>query len=148
MTSFRFWLYIAIALTASTRLLSAQSNCFNVAGTITAHFTSATTVAGTVTGGLAGTVTAGIDGLHQAGDGALHVELHHTFVTANGQLNTVDEAVLSPVNPPDYRMDTRYTIMGGTGQFAGAAGILHNHGDANMGTGHLSLTYNGRICTP
>lgn len=123
--------------------------CQNVAGTISAAFTSPTTVAGSVTGGLAGTVSATIVDISPAGDGALHLSLTHVFTGAGGdQLFTEDVAVLGPVSPPIYRMDTVYTIVGGTGTFAGASGKLHNHGEVDLSAGTVSLRYHGRVCVP
>jgi hypothetical protein len=127
----------------------ASQGCQNVAGTISASFTSSTTVAGTVTGGLAGTVSAVIVDIAQGGEGALHVTLTHAFTTGGGdQLFTQDVAVLSPIRPPLYRMDTVYTIVGGTGAFTGASGKLHNHGEVDLSAGTVSLRYHGRVCVP
>jgi len=131
---------------AAAPALQAQSGCINVSGTIVGSFTSNTTVAGTVSGGLAGIVTAVILDIQASADGALHVQMQ-TFTTSGGsELRTMDQAVLSPTAPPEYRMDTLYTITGGTGNFANATGFLHNHGDINLSTGAVSLRYDGRIC--
>jgi hypothetical protein len=132
---------------AAAPALEAQSGCINVSGTIVGSFTSKTTVAGTVSGGLAGTVSAVILDIQASGDGALHVQMQHTFNTIGGsELRTMDQAVLSPTAPPEYRMDTLYTITGGTGKFVNATGFLHNHGDINLSTGAVSLRYDGVIC--
>jgi hypothetical protein len=132
---------------AAAPALEAQSGCISVSGTIVGSFTSNTTVAGTVSGGLAGSVSAVILDIQASGDGALHVQMQHTFTTSGGsELRTMDQAVLSPTAPPEYRMDTLYTITGGTGKFANATGFLHNHGDVNLSTGAVSLRYNGVIC--
>ena len=55
---------------AAAPALQAQSGCINVSGTIVGSFTSNTTVAGTVSGGLAGIVTAVILDIQASADGA------------------------------------------------------------------------------
>jgi hypothetical protein len=44
-------------------------------------------------------------------------------------------------------MSVNYTITGGTGRFANATGSLQNHGEADLNTGLLTLTYSGQVCT-
>lgn len=136
-----------VALLILAQPAQAQAGCENVSGTITAHFTGPTTIEGTVTGGLEGAVSAVILDIRPSGQGALHVQLQHTFVTVDGdELFTMDQAVLSPVAPPLYRMNTRYTIVGGTGAFEMATGFLLNHGEVDLESGSVSLSYHGRIC--
>lgn len=129
-----------------------ESRCINVSGTIAANLTSATQAQGTVTGDLAGSVTASFTATPQ-NDGSIALALQHIFVTERGDsLTTHDTGLLVPVPGATgvYRMTVQYTITGGTGRFAGAAGTLRNHGEAvlNSTPPQLTLRYSGQVCVP
>ena len=83
-------------------------------------------------------------------NGNLNLVLHHNFVTnSRDSLTTTDTGTLVPVPglPSVFRMSVNYTITGGTGRFANATGSLQNHGEADLNTGLLTLTYSGQVCT-
>ncbi len=46
-----------------------------------------------------------------------------------------------------FAYTANYTITGGTGKFEGATGNLQNHGEADLNSGLLTLTYSGQVCT-
>jgi hypothetical protein len=124
-----------------------QSGCSNVSGTDIAQFTSPTTGVGTFTGGISGTGDAVVDELRPSGDGALHLAAHGTIITSSGdQIFEKIDATLAPVDPPRYRGNGAFTLIGGTGTYANVSGVLDVHGDVNLGTGASNLLYNGRVC--
>jgi hypothetical protein len=122
-----------------------QDHCFNVEGNWDGVLT-ATGAAGLVTGDLAGTATSTVLDISPSGDGTLHYRLAHVFVTADGELYTQDEAVLTPIGPGLYRVNDRLEVVGGTGIYTNATGLLHTHGIANVNEGTLILRYDGRVC--
>ncbi len=141
-----------------TTTAQASPDCYEVRGTIIAHFEApaATCPAGTISGlsgdvfdasaNLVGTTTACLTSLEQQGSGAFHGTLTHTFIFTAGELqgttiHTQDNAVLSPVDPPLlYRVNNRLDIT------TGGSGFLRTHGIVNFGTGEVTVRYNGRIC--
>jgi hypothetical protein len=80
------------------------------------------------------------------GNGALHVStMYHVFDRGDdGTFYTEDTAVCGPTIP--CRVNSRMSIVGGTGDFEGATGKLHNHGWLSMATFTLDLHIHGRIC--
>jgi hypothetical protein len=153
----------AISLAFSGLLLlttaaQAAPDCYAVRGTVVAHFEApaATCPAGTISGSagyvldaannLIGTTTACLITLEQQGNGASHGTLTHNFTFTAGELqgitiDTQDNAVLTPVDPPLlFRVNNRLEIT------TGGSGFLRTHGLANFGTGEVTLRYNGRIC--
>jgi hypothetical protein len=131
-----------LGMTTSIPPVRAESNCFNVSGTLTTNPGGGFTV----TGDLAGMLFVRFFDLQPSGDGALHASAGHHWVTALGDLYDVDEVVLAPVAPPVYHVDNRMTIVGGTGIFAGATGSIHVQGLTNFATGEVDIVYHGRIC--
>jgi hypothetical protein len=124
-----------------------QNGCSNVSGSDIAQFTSPTTGVGTFTGDISGTGDALVDELRPSGDGALHLAAHGTITTTSGdQIFTTLDAVLAPADPPSYRGNGAFTLIGGTGTYANVSGVLDVHGDVNLGTGAANLLYNGRVC--
>lgn len=81
--------------------------------------------------------------------GVINLVLHHNDVSfSRDTLSTNDTGTLTPISLPNiYRLSVNYTISGGTGKFAGATGHLENHGEADLNTGLLTLTYSGEVCT-
>jgi hypothetical protein len=122
-----------------------QAHCLNVNGNWVGVLTP-TGAAGVVTGDLVGTATSTVLEISPSGNGTLHYRLVHVFVTADGELSTQDEAVLTPIGPGLYRVNDRLEIVGGTGIYLNATGMLHTHGIANLNEGTLILSYNGRLC--
>ena len=142
-----------------TTTAQAGSDCHEVRGTVAAYFVApaATCPTGTISGvagnvfdasaNLIGTTTACLITLEQQGNnGAFHGTLTHTFIFTAGELqgttiNTQDNAVLTPVDPPLlYRVNNRLDIT------TGGSGFLRTHGLVNFGTGEVTTMYNGRIC--
>jgi len=136
------------------RVARADGNCRQVSGSIAASVVANPNVSvglalGPVTGGLAGATMATFTATAGSG-GNLALVLHHNFVTdSRDSLTTSDTGTLVPVPglPGIYRMSVDYTITGGTGRFANATGSLRNHGEADLNSGLLTLTYSGQVCT-
>jgi hypothetical protein len=130
--------------------LSAGS-CQNVSGTVIAAFVNEENVdiRGTlfdVGGNPVADAWAWIDELQPRGNGAIGVRMRHRYVMASGQVDTVDQGVLSPVDPPLYRFTNRLEVSGGTGEFDGAFGMIRSNGTVDLGNGEIELAYHGRIC--
>jgi hypothetical protein len=130
-----------------------KGKAVHVSGSISANVVTNAAVStglalGTVTGSLAGATLATFAATPDA-NGNLKLVLHHNFVT-NGRntLATQDTGTLIPVPGVNnvFRMSVDYTIIGGTGEFASATGTLHNHGEADLNTGLLTLSYSGQVC--
>jgi hypothetical protein len=125
-----------------------QADCINVAGEFIGVLT-ATGAAGVTTGDLAGSATSTVVEITTSGvsgDGTLHYRLVHVFVTAYGELHTEDEAVLTPIGAGLLRVNDRLEVVGGTGIYENATGLLHTHGIADLNAGTLILRYEGRVC--
>ena len=124
------------------------SSCTKVSGGIVATVPTSDSALGAVTGDLEGGVRATFSATPQS-DGSVTLTLHHLFVTEGGDtLQTVDVGTLTPVAgmPGVFRMAVSYTIIGGSGKFAGATGTLANHGEADLTNGQLTLRYKGTVC--
>jgi hypothetical protein len=80
-------------------------------------------------------------------DGTLHAATSHTFSFTDGSsFVTLDRAVLSPTDEPGvYRLNTRATILDGTGIYADASGALNIHGTINLLTGVVDWRFDGRV---
>ncbi|SRR5712691_2291980 len=99
-------------------------------------------------GNTLGTFVACATSLQQEGNGALKLGLVHTYMTNSGDtFTTSDSIVLSPIDPPIYRVDNRADITGGTGVFQDAFGSIHDAGTFNIQTGVVSVDFHGQICT-
>ena len=153
----------ALALTAlflTTPKTRAQSNnCRHISGHIAGQVigpsqmcNGALTELGTFTdsgGNILGTFIACETGLQQEGSGALKLGLAHTYTTNGGDsFTTSDDIVLSPIDPPVYRVNNRAIVTGGSGVYQDAFGRIEDHGTFNFQTGMVSVDYDGQICTP
>jgi hypothetical protein len=137
-----------------------KSNCQHISGHIAGQVypppfslcDGAITETGTFTdsgGNTLGTFVACVTSLQQEGEGAFKLQLAHTYTTNSGDtFTTSDSIVLSPINPPIYRVDNRAHITGGTGVFQDASGFILDEGTFNFQTGMLSVDFHGQICTP
>jgi hypothetical protein len=123
-----------------------SQTCRNIEGTDVAQFTGPTTAVGTLTGDLEGTFEAVIDEITPGDDGSLHIVAHRTITNALGTISTSDGGVLSPVEPPLYRANGEYEFVSGTGAYAEVSGWIRIHGDVNLATGEVLVSYSGRIC--
>ena len=136
--------------------LKAQNSCQNISGHISGQIigpnsacSGALTETGTFTGQPGGTFVACITNIQSRGDGALVFDLTHTYMTDSGDTFTAsDHVVAGPINPPIYRINNRASITGGTGLYEDAFGFTRDHGTLDLGTGVVSVDYEGRICTP
>ena len=146
-------------LLLTTTTAHAASDCYQASGTVVGNLVApaVTCPMGTI-GGVAGdvfdasanfigTTSACLTSLEPQGtNGALHATLMHTFIFTAGELQgvtigTQDQAVLSPVDPPLFRVNNQLDIT------TGGSGFLRTHGTANFISGEVTLRYNGRICT-
>jgi len=90
-----------------------------------------------------------VTGLEQEGEGGQKLQLAHTYTTNGGdEFTTVDDIVLSPIDPPVFRVNNRAIVTGGTGIYQDAFGFINDHGTYNQETGVVSVDYHGQICTP
>src|SRR5207247_2648232 len=98
-----------------------------------------------------GPVSAAIHAIDPSGNGALHVlmEHHYTNTSPFGRIDTCDHAVLAPMDKADgvYRMNNRLTVVGGDGSYANASGEIETHGTVDFGSGAITLSLHGRVCT-
>lgn len=140
----------ALRQRASVTASRAAADCENVSTTAEVHFTSPTTGTGTISGDLNGeiSVVVGEGGSAGAGGhGALHYSLAHTITTADGSIFTQDEGAFGAIGAPSlYKANVRYTVVGGTGAYAGATGMLRSHGFVDFDAGRISLRIAGRVC--
>jgi hypothetical protein len=129
------------------RDVASGPRCHAVQGSITERITGPNTAAGTVTGDISGDVSIMITQLQQLPGGQVTFQGQCTMLTANGTLTTNDDAQLSPIDAPLYRVNNHLHVSGGTGQYAGATGNLHTHGTVNFVPGGLvDLRYSGEVC--
>jgi hypothetical protein len=127
---------------------SAQSaaTCENVRGDIAGNFTEQDGFMMTGLGAAAVTVVS-LDSKGNKAQGAIHSVVMHRISTSQGTIMTSDEGVLAPIAPPVYRLNHRWRITGGTGDFEGSTGFLHPHASIDLATGDITGFYHGRICT-
>ena len=78
--------------------------------------------------------------LDQQGNGVVQATASHTitFLDGSGSLVTSDEIRLL-----DGRANSRLYIIGGSGDFEGATGLLHTHGTIAAG-----IDFKGQVCVP
>lgn len=140
------------ALESGSLLLnrSAQS-CDNIQGTVTAAFVEGEDwdIQGTLFDEnevAIGQAFAWIDALEPQGNGAIATSMRHRYVIDGSNLDTVDRGMLSPSAPPEYWFNNRLEVMGGTGAFSEAGGIIRSHGTVDLASGAIQLAYHGRVC--
>ena len=98
---------------------------------------------------LAGGFSAEYFDIEQRGNGAIHMRAHHTITRSTGTIRTSDEILLQPDQDPAVgRPNSRLHVIGGTGAYDGATGLLHTHGQLNLVTLAGSLQYKGQVCLP
>jgi hypothetical protein len=104
-----------------------------------------------IDGEIAGTASAVYFNIEQHGEGVTHMNGEHTLTYPDGSmLLTNDEIRLQAddKNPGWARANSRLYIVDGTGEFAGATGLLHTHGEANLFTLEGSIDFKGQVCAP
>ena len=140
---------------ARTDLLPA---CTHVSGSFVFavfQFTSATRAIGdgTITGDLAGTFAAVYNLVPAPGntnDGLLRFDATHTITTVGGTVTTHDDILLRTDADGITRPHSEITVVGGTGAYAGATGLLHGAGALNLSTQPPggSIGFQGQLCVP
>jgi len=141
-------------LAASAGQIAARMACGHVSGAFVFsrfQFTSQTTAVGegSVQGDLSGRFSAEYFDIVQRGNGVIQMRAHHTITRSTGTIRTSDEILLLPDQDPAVaRPDSRLAVIGGTGAYDGATGLLHTHGQLNLVTLAGSLQYKGQVCVP
>lgn len=121
------------------------ANCENVRGAIEGNFAGPDGFA--LQGlGMAVVSVVALDVKGAKAQGAIHSVVMHRISTPRGTIVTSDEGVLAPIDPPFYRLNHRWTISGGTGDFEGASGFLHPHARINLASGEIEGFFHGRVC--
>jgi hypothetical protein len=87
------------------------------------------------------------------GNGVFQMNSQHTITFVDGStLMTHDEILLQPLktNPGWMQANSRLYIVAGTGAYAGATGLVHTHGQANVFTvpPQGSIDFDGQVCLP
>ena len=142
------------AFAASAAPQAGQGACEHVAGAFVFsrfQFTSQTTAVGegTVVGDLSGTFSAQYFDIQQRGGGVVQMHAHHTITRSAGTIRTSDVILLLPDQDPAVALpNSRLDIIGGTGAYDGAIGLLHTHGNVNLTTLAGSIEFKGQICVP
>jgi hypothetical protein len=146
---------LSAVLSCSAQVL-ADNSCRKISGHISGQIIGPTpacggalTEVGSFTGNPQGTFVACVTSMKDHGGGVLVFKLVHTYTTTSGDtFTTSDNIVAHPINPPLYQVENHATITGGTGVYEDAVGFSYDQGTVNLGTGVLSVDYQGRICTP
>ena len=80
----------------------------------------------------------------------MDVELVHLFEDTKGNsFWTSDKATMIPTDDPSgaiMRVDDTMTVVGGTGDFKCARGIMKNTGTINFITSSMQVNLSGRVC--
>jgi hypothetical protein len=104
-------------------------------------------------GQLVGFATAQYFNIEQKGKGVIQMNGEHTLTfldVAGSTLVSYDEIRLQSDNqdPAWAQANSRLYIVGGTGAYAGASGLLHTHGEANLFTLEGGIDFKGQVCVP
>jgi hypothetical protein len=89
--------------------------------------------------------------IEQEGNGVSQLNGQHTLTFLNGStLVTHDEIRLQSDNqdPAWVQANSRLYIVGGSGDYSGASGLLHTHGDVNLVTLEGGIDFKGQVCLP
>lgn len=124
-----------------------KKSCREVKGWILETVTGPNTAAGKITGDISGDVSIVITSLTPGEDGVVRFQGVCTMVTSRGTIVTHDNAVLTPIKPPFYRVNTHLAVSSGTGMYAGVTGALETRGTVNfVPGGPVRLRYKGQLC--
>ena len=128
---------------------NAKGECRDVKGMILETVNGPNTAAGNVTGDISGDVNIVITSLAQDENGVVRFQGICTMTTRRGTIVTHDNAVLTPIKAPFYRVNTHLAVAEGTGIYAGVTGALETHGTVNfVPGGPVRLHYKGQLCDP
>jgi hypothetical protein len=145
-------IFTSVCLVGAANPAAANGNCEHVTGEFVFSslvFTSPTTAVGdgTVTGDFPGTFHADYSNIQQGPGGPIKMDATHAITTDGGTLVTSDEILLIPQGEPGVaRANSRLHIIGETGEFAGATGLLHTSGTVNLDTLEGAIGFKGKIC--
>jgi len=142
---------VAILFVVSSLAAGAFGQCRQMGGALITNFggVDANTTLGPASGDLSGAVAASILSVTPGENGTTVFSVQHHWVTDSGHalFFKVAQAVVAPVAPGVFGVVSyEAVISGGTGKFAGATGILHFTGEADLNAGTIALRYNGRVC--
>ena len=118
------------------------------------QFTGPTTAIGQGTvsrgGQNIGSFSASYFNIEQQGQGVIQLNGQHAITLGNDTLLTYDEIRLQSdnQNPAVMQASSRLYIVGGTGAYAGATGLLHTGGAFNVGTLEGGIDFKGKVCVP
>jgi hypothetical protein len=143
------------SVAASAKPSGHKGKCARIAGEFTFasfQFTSATAAVGTgvVRGDVNGTFHAQYWDIHTGADGVIDTLGSHVLTTPHGSLVTLDAIRLIPDSDPSsgfVRPDSRLRVVGGTGSYEGATGLLRTSGRVNLSTLEGSIGYEGNLCS-
>jgi hypothetical protein len=116
---------------------------------VSTNFLDPTTTLGVVTGDLRGAVSAALLGVSAGADNTTVFSVRHHWVTESGETILVDvaEAVAAPVAPGLFAIvDYPVTIVGGTGRFKGASGMVRSIGEIDLNALRTVFRYHGEVC--
>jgi hypothetical protein len=141
----------SVCLVGAANPAAANGDCEHVTGKFA--FTALTITPptavgdGNVTGDFPGTFHADYFNIQQGPGGLLKADATHAITTDGGTLVTSDEIILIPQGEAGvHRANSRLHIVGRTGRFAGATGLLHTSGTVNLGTLEGAIGFKGKIC--
>ncbi|MFO1497918.1 MAG: hypothetical protein U1G07_05915 [Verrucomicrobiota bacterium] len=132
-----------------------STQCENVSGAFSTNFISPDQTAGTATGDLKGALGVKILSMTgEVGNGKpVTGKAQHFWVTETGDIVFTAEVLAefypsaSPSLPTLYALvEQQVKIVGGTGRFDGASGILKVWGGADFAAGQAVGRYSGTIC--
>ena len=147
------------APTSTRPTFAVGTQCRSVAGSIgessPSWFELAGSISGDITGQAFGKVTSST---HNYSNETTTAAMEHRFVLPDGEIHTSDKATFRRTDDIYYgyagwsTFNSRLTIVGGTGAYVGASGMLRASGIFNPATppGYefdgLEVTYTGRLC--
>jgi hypothetical protein len=160
LTAFVCLIGLAVAMDLATAAPNQPVNppCTPLSGTFVFtlfQFDSATTAHAEGEVWVEGEVVAHFSALYfnidQKGEGVTQLNGQHTQTFLDGStLVTHDEIRLQSDNqdPAWMQANSRLYIVEGTGEFAGATGLLHTHGELNVFTLEGGIDFKGQVCVP
>ena len=97
-----------------------------------------------------GSFSANYFDIEPRGQGVTHLSGQHAVSLPGGTLLTSDAILLQAdnQNPAVMRANSRVYIVGGTGVYEGASGLLHTHGKLNVVTLEGGIDFKGQLCVP
>lgn len=132
-------------------------SCVTLGGSFTTRFIADDQTAGTATGDLKGALGVKLLGVvsGQIGNGQpVTIKVQHFWVTETGDSLLAQDAEVaaypgaSPSQPLLYSFvyEKGIKILGGTGKFDGATGLIKAWGGIDLGAGEVAGRYSGSVC--